>query len=77
MYAYCHGLGHETVQLLRKGLLKDESCCFMDGNGTSYGLWMIRMKVVVKDGSGFLRMKVVNTPLARYCSGGGSKSLAY
>ena len=35
MYAYCHGLGHETVQLLQKGLLMDESCCFMDGSGTS------------------------------------------
>ena len=53
MYAYCHGLGHETVQLLRKGLLMDESCCFMDGSGTSYGLWMIRMKVVFMDGTGF------------------------
>ena len=53
MYAYCHGLGHETVQLLRKGLLMDESCCFMDGSGTSYGLWMIRMKVVFMDETGF------------------------
>ena len=31
----------------------DESCCFMDGSGTSYGLWMIRMKVVFMDESGF------------------------
>ena len=53
MLAYSHGLGHESVHLLRKWLLKDESCCFKDGSGSSYGLWMIRMKLVVKDETGF------------------------
>jgi hypothetical protein len=50
--------------LLRKSRVKDESGIFKDGSGSSYGLRMIKMKVVVKDETG---MKVVNTLIELDC----------
>jgi hypothetical protein len=43
----------------------DETCCFMDGSGTSYGLWMIRMKVVFMDETGFFIDKSCKDPRRR------------
>ena len=57
-----------VVDLIQKNGLKTDTylrpTIFKDGSGSSYGLRMIKMKVVVKDETG---MKVVNTLLKLDC----------